>query len=154
MASREGGNSYRAHLAGGDAPRESDLEGCSKLSDQSLTEFCEFFLEVCLGLTRYMDGLLALGGLISRQEGYVKLRAKGVAPGPGGVAASLRAEVAMVLCAATVEGKVARGEVARLIGMSKRTAQDVLRGLLEEGLLVSHSEHGPARRRCWPPSAL
>lgn len=138
-------DSYRAHLAAGDAPRESDLDGRGILSDRTLTEFCEFFLGVCLDQARYMDGLLALGGLASRLEGYVQLREKGVVPGPEGVTAPLRVGVTAVLRTAAVEGELARGEVARLIGMSERTGRDVLRGLLEEGLLVSNSERGPVR---------
>jgi len=138
-------DSYRAHLSAGDAPREGDLDGRGNLSDRTLTEFCKFFLGVCLEQARYMDGLLALGGLISRLEGYVQLREKGIVPGPEGVAAPLRVEVAAVLRAAAVGGQIGRGEVARLIGMSERTGRGVLRGLLEEGLLVSNSERGPVR---------
>jgi Fic family protein len=140
-----GRDSYRAHLAAGDAPREGDLDGRGNLSDRTLTEFCAFFLRVCLDQARYMDGLLALNGLIGRLEGYVQLREKGVALGPEGVAAPLRPEVAAVLRSAAVEGEIARGEVARLIGMSERTGRDVLRGLLDEGLLVATSEKGPVR---------
>lgn len=138
-------DSYRAHLAAGDAPREGDLDGRGNLSDRTLTDFCTFFLQVCLDQARYMDGQLALGGLLGRLQGYVQLREKGNVPGPGGVAAPLRPEVAAVLRAAAVEGNIARGEVARLIGMSERTGRDVLRGLLDEGLLVTTSERGPVR---------
>jgi hypothetical protein len=53
--------------------------------------------------------------------------------------------VAEVLRAAAIEGGIARGKVARLIGMSERTGRDVLRGLLNEGLLVTTSERGPVR---------
>lgn len=138
-------DSYRAHLAAGDVPRESDLDGRGNLSDRTLTEFCEFFLGVCLDQAQYMDRLLALGSLISRLDGYIQLREKGIVPGPEGVTAPLRVEVMAVLRAAAVEGEIARGEVARLIGMSERTGRDVLRGLLKEGLLVSKSERGPVR---------
>lgn len=140
-----GRGSYRAHLAAGDAPREGDLDGRGNLSDRTLTEFCNFFLQVCLDQAGYMDGLLALNGLIGRLEGYVRLRETGVALGPEGVAAPLRPEVAAVLRAAAIEGEITRGEVARLIGMSERTGRDVLRGLLHEGLLVATSERGPVR---------
>lgn len=140
-----GRESYRAHLAAGDAPREGDLDGRGNLSDRTLTEFCAYFLRVCLDQARYMDGLLALNGLVGRLEGYVQLREKGVALGPEGVAAPLRPEVVEVLRAAAIEGEFARGEVARLIGMSERTGRDVLRGLLDEGLLVATSERGLVR---------
>lgn len=138
-------NSYRAHLAAGDMPREGDLDGRGNLLDRALTEFCAFFLHVCLDQARHMDGLLALGGLVSRLDGYVQLREKGVVHGPEGVIAPLRSGVAAVLRAAAVEGEITRGEVARLIGMSERTGRDVIRRLLEEGLLVSKSERGSVR---------
>lgn len=140
-----GRESYRAHLAAGDAPREGDLDGRGNLSDRTLTEFCAFFLRICLDQARYMDGLLALSGLVGRLERYVQLREKGVALGPGGVTAPLRPEVVEVLRAAAIQGEIVRGEVARLIGMSERTGRDVLRGLLDEGLLVATSEKGPVR---------
>lgn len=73
------------------------------------------------------------------------LREKGLVPGPKGGLAPLRPEVAKVLRATATEGEITRGEVTRLIGMSERTGRDVLRGLLEEGLLVSTSERGPVR---------
>lgn len=138
-------DSYRAHLAAGDAPREGDLDGRGNLSDRTLTEFCTFFLQVCLDQARYMDALLGLNGLVGRLEGYVQLREKGVALGPEGVAAPVRPEIAAVLRAAAIEGEIARGEVAHLIGMSERTGRDVLRGLLDEGLLATSSERGPVR---------
>jgi len=140
-----GRESYRAHLAAGDEPREGDLDGRGNRSDRTLTEFCAFFLQVCLDQARYMDVLLSLNGFVDRLEGYVQLREKGVALGPEGAPAPLRREVAKVLRAAAIEGEIARGEVARLIGMSERTGRDVLRGLLEEGLLVATSERGPVR---------
>jgi hypothetical protein len=100
---------------------------------------------MCLDQARYMDRQLALCGLVGRLQGYVRLREEGNVPGPEGAAAPLRPEVAAVLRAAAIEGEIPRGEVARLIGMSERTGRDVLRGLLEEGLLVSTSERGPVR---------
>jgi Fic family protein len=139
------GDSYRAHLATGDVPREGDLDARGNLSNRTLTEFCAFFLRVCLDQALYMDGQLALNGLVGRLEGYVQLRGEGVALEPEGVVDPLRLEVAEVLRAAAIEGEITRGEVARLIGMSERTGRDVLRRLLNEGLLVTTSERGPVR---------
>lgn len=137
--------SYRTHLAAGDAPRESDLDGRGNLSDRTLMEFCDFFLKVCLDQAQYMDRLLALNGFLGRLEGYIQFREKGLVPGPAGKVVPLRLEVASVLRTVAMEGEIARGEVARLIGMSERTGRDVLKSLLDEGLLVSNSERGPIR---------
>lgn len=141
-----GRENYRAHLAAADAPREGDLDGRGNLSDRTMTEFCGFFLEVCLDQAKYMDSLLALNGFIGRLEKYVHLRGSGMAPGPTAARAiALRAEVVPVLREVAIEGEIARGEVFRLIGMSERSGRDILSGLLEEGLLISDSPRGPVR---------
>lgn len=139
-------DSYRAHLAAADAPREGDLDGRGNLSDRAITEFCEFFLEVCLDQAQYTDGLLALSGLLERLEGYVHLREQGVAAGPANERATrLRPAVASVLRTAAIKGEISRGEVATLIGMSERLGRDVLASLLKEGLLESDSARGAVR---------
>lgn len=144
LARRRG--DYRAHLADADLPREGDLDGRGNLSDRTLTEFCEFFLEVCLDQARYMDQLLALHGLLDRLDKYVTLREQGIASGPPSERdRPLRQEIAPVLRAAAINGEISRGEVSRLIGMSERLGRDILGTLLDEGLLVSDSQRGPVR---------
>ncbi len=141
-----GRENYRAHLVAADAAREGDLDGRGNLSDRTITEFCKFFLEVCLDQAQYMDSLLALHGFLERLEKYVRLRESGMAPGPTAAGAiALRAEVIPVLREVAIEGEIARGEVFRLIGMSERSGRDILGSLLEEGLLVSDSPRGLVR---------
>jgi Fic family protein len=141
-----GGKNYRAYLAAADAHREGDLDGRRNLSDRTITEFCKFFLEVCLDQAQYMDSLLALHGFLDRLEKYVHLRESGIVPGPTDAPAiALRAEVAPVLREVAIEGEIARGEVFRLIGMSERSGRDILNALLDEGLLVSDSARGAVR---------
>jgi Fic family protein len=137
--------SYRAYLAAADHPREGDLDGRGNLSDRTLTEFCEFFLTMCLDQAAFMDGLLALPKFLEMLERYVRLREEGVVPGPKGGAEPLRREVIPVLRTVATEGEVGRGRVFEIIGMSERTGRDVMKSLLEEGLLVSDSERGPVR---------
>jgi Fic family protein len=138
-------DSYRAHLAAADAPREGDLDGRGNLSDRTLTEFCGFFLEVCLDQARYMDSLLTLKTFLERLEKYVRLRVAGMIPGPPGVERPLRPDAALVLRTVAAGGEIARGEVFRLTGMKPRTGSGVLQSLLEEGLLVSDTPKGPVR---------
>ena len=137
--------SYRAYLAAADYPRESDLDGRGNLSDRTLTEFCEFFLTMCLDQAAFMDSLLALPKLLEMLERYVRLREEGVVPGAKGVAEPLRREVIPVLRTVATEGEVGRGRVFEIIGMSERTGREVMKSLLEEGLLVSDSERGLVR---------
>jgi Fic family protein len=137
--------SYRAYLAAADSPREGDLDGRGNLSDRTLTEFCKFFLEICLDQAQYMDSLLALNGFIDRLEKYVHLRQSGIALGPTLRPSPLRIEVIPVLRETAIMGEIGRGDVFRLIGMSERTGRDVLTGLIDEGLLKSDSARGPVR---------
>jgi hypothetical protein len=58
-----------------------------------------------------------------------------------------------VLREVCLRGEIARGEVARLIGKSPRTAQSVTGQLLAAGCLTSPSGKGPLRLG-WPPEAL
>lgn len=44
-----------------------------------------------------------------------------------------------------MRGEIPRGEAARVIGVSPRTAQTVTRTLLREGLVLSNSAKGPLR---------
>jgi hypothetical protein len=59
----------------------------------------------------------------------------------------------VILRDAWLRGEILRGDVPRLIGKSPRTAQGVIRRLLEAGCLTSPTQKGPLRLG-WPPEAL
>ncbi|MFN0110820.1 MAG: Fic family protein [Blastocatellia bacterium] len=137
---------YRQFLATADSPRESDLDGRGNLSDRRLTEFCRFFLEICLDQATYMNGLLALNGFLDRLEKYVSLRNAGLIVNSAGQAvAPVHPRVAELLKTTAIRGEITRGEAFRIIEMSERTGRNILKGLLDEGLLSSPSEKGPVR---------
>jgi Fic family protein len=138
-------DSYRSHLAATDAPREGDLDGRGNLSNRTLTEFCEFFLRVCLDQAKYMDSVLALDKFLERLEKYAQLRYTRMIPGPKDEAVSLRPEAGLILRTVATGGEMARGEVFRLAGIHPRTGSKVLQNLLEGGLLLSDSPKGPVR---------
>lgn len=139
-------NKYREHLAAADAARENDLDGRGNLSDRTLTEFCRFFLEVCLDQAKYMNGLLALNGLLERLESYVALRNSGlVVDDQGKAATAVHPRVAALLKTVATTGEITRGEAFRVIEMSERTGRNILKGLLDEGLLIARSEKGAVR---------
>jgi Fic family protein len=138
-------DNYRSHLAAADAPREGDLDGRGNLSNRTLTEFCEFFLNVCLDQARYMDSLLALDKFLGRLEKYAQLRFTQMIPGPKDETDPLRPEAGLILRTVATGGEMARGEVFRLAGIHPRTGSKVLQTLLEEALVVSESPKGPVR---------
>lgn len=137
---------YRQLLAAADQPRASDLDGRGNLSEQRLTEFCHFFLEVCLDQANYMNGLLALNGLLDRLEKYVSLRNAGMIVNSNGQPATpVHPRVAELLKTIATRGEITRGEAFRIIEMSERTGRNILKSLLDEGLLTSPSEKGTVR---------
>ncbi len=137
---------YRAFLASADFERENDLDGRGNLSNRTLTEFCRFFLEICLDQAEYMNNLLALDNFLERLEKYVALRNAGLILGEKGQSLPpLHPRTAEVLKALAIKGEMPRGEVSQIIQMSERTGRNVLKELLGEGLVLSRSEKGVVR---------
>ncbi len=137
---------YKRHLAAADSERQNDYDGRGSLSDRTLTDFCSFFLEICLDQTEFMNNILALGRFLERLEKYVHLRNAGlIVNEKGEKLAALNPRAAEVLKQAAITGEISRGEVFRIIEMSERTGRNILRGLLDEGLLTSKSEKGLLR---------
>jgi Fic family protein len=137
---------YRKYLAAADAERENDYDGRGNLSERTLTEFCRFFLEICLDQAEYMNNLLALNGFLERLEKYVELRNAGlIVDEKGEKLAKLHPRVGKVFSEAAIKGEISRGEVFQIIKMSERTGRNILKNLLDEGLLLSKSEKGAVR---------
>ncbi len=137
---------YRNYLAAADFHRENDLDGRRNLSDRTLTEFCRFFLEICLDQAEYMNNLLSLDNFLERLEKYVALRNAGlIADEKGKSLPPLHPRTAEVLKALAIKGEMSRGEVSQIIQMSERTGRNVLKQLLDEGLVLSRSEKGAVR---------
>lgn len=137
---------YRRYLAAADSHRENDLDGRGNLSNRTLTEFCRFFLEVCLDQAEYMNNLLSLGNFLERLKEYVVLRNAGlIADEKGQSLPNLHPRTAEVLITLAIKGEMSRGEVSQIIQMSERTGRNVLRGLLDEGLILSSTEKGAVR---------
>jgi Fic family protein len=135
---------YRLALASADEKRRNDFDGRGYLSEATLRRFCRFFLETCVDQVDYMNGCLAPDTLERRLSGYSALReATGDWP----------ANTGNVLRDVCLRGEIPRGDVPRLIGKSARTAQTVIRQLLDKGCLTSPSEKGPLRFG-WPAEAL
>ncbi len=128
---------YKRFLAAADFPREGDLDGRGNLSNRTLTEFCRFFLDACLDQAVFMSEILSLGTFLARLEKYVSMRANGLVVDERGVTAeTLHSRAGLVLREAAIMGELSRGKVFEIIEMSERSGRNVLRSLIEEGLLV------------------
>lgn len=127
---------YQVALANADEKRTSDLDGRGYLSQRYLGEFCQFFLSTAADQVEFMEGLLALDGMLNRIAGYAGRReaAKELPKGSAGVLREI-----------FLHGEIVRGDVPRIIGASPRTAQKVTAQLLSQRLVTSASPKGPLR---------
>jgi Fic family protein len=130
---------YLDALAQADAERWNDYDGRGARSQAALGAFCRFFLDVCIDQVRFMGSLLELDGWLARIDDYVRRRAS------GGLGAKLAPESSHLLRDVVLRGQVARGEAARITGVSDRSARRIVSQLGRERLLVSETPKGPLR---------
>ena len=124
---------YKRMMDLADAPRKSDLDGRGNLSLSALETFVMWFCRVELDQLQFMESLFDLSKLRERLQAYVR----------GTLGA--KAEAWLLIDSVLQRGEVPRGEAGRIVGRPERTARDVLRGLIESGLLTSQTPKGAVR---------
>jgi Fic family protein len=134
LARRQSG--YKAALANADERRLNDFDGRGYLSERRLSECCAFLLETAIDQLDFMHDLLDLEKLQNRIMGYAERRES---------AKELPSGCSLVLREVFLRGEIPRGDVARVLNVSPRTAQGVTGELLREALLVSDSAKRPVR---------
>lgn len=135
---------YRDRLAAADAVRWNDYDGRGPLSLKALTDFCQFFLEVCLDQVRYMEGLLDVGHLVDRVRSYGLARRTGVV---AGVTEKFGEDAALLLEQLVYRGSIPRGDVPTLLRQPERTARRVVRLLTDDGFIASATSRAPLKLR-------
>jgi Fic family protein len=125
---------YKQRLAAADLPKRNALDGRGALSLEELTQFCQFFLRVCIDQINFMEGLLQPKEILRRMEIYVtdEIVARRL---PKGSFAMLRE--------AFYSGSVARGKAPSITGYEERRARETVATLLERGLLVTTGPRAP-----------
>jgi Fic family protein len=127
---------YYAHLSAADQKRWNDLDGRGNLSDRALGQFCVFMLQVMLDQIEFMTGLFQFENLSKRIDQYLRFELLKLRPRD-------RERLSRLLRAALVEGRIERGRVGQIVGLSASWARRIIRLALSEGLLDSPSEKGP-----------
>jgi Fic family protein len=127
---------YKQHLANCDLPRRNELDGRGALSEEALTEFTTFFLEICLDQVRFMEGLMQPNRLRDRILVWAEEEGRG---------GTLPANAGQVLGTVLFRGALPRGDVPALLGTSDRQARRVVAALLERGVLLSETTRAPLR---------
>jgi Fic family protein len=129
-------DAYKGHLAACDMTRRSDLDGRGHLSEEALADFTRFFLETCVDQVRFMEGLVQPERLRVRIKRWA---AEEIAFG------ALHEKSAMLLDAILYRGEMPRGEVPSVLGVSDRTGNRVVAGLIDGGALTSRTPKAPLR---------
>jgi hypothetical protein len=127
------GNTMR--LMDADEPRQGDYDGRSALSERGLTMFARFFLEVCIDQVIFMEEMLNLSGFKNRLDALLTFEA-------ATSGSAIRREALTALHYIAINGLLERGEFKAMTGLADRTAERVLKALLDYGLLRSDSPKG------------
>jgi len=136
LARRHG--DYYARLANADQPRKGDLDGRGNLTEMGLVEFIEFFLEVCIDQVSFMTQMLDMRALPDRMAAclaYYSLRPN----------SQVRMEALQPLRFMFATGDMDRGDFKRMTGLHSRTAERMLRELLQLRLVESDTPKGKLR---------
>jgi Fic family protein len=126
---------YKRFMDATDAPRESDLDGRGKLSEQALREFVLWFLRICIDQVKFMGGLFELNALTGRLRTLAERDER------------IKPDTAELLVEAAVRGKFERGEAPRITGAPERTARRLLNDAIAAGFLASDTPKGPVSLR-------
>lgn len=119
---------YKKYLANCDLERRNDYDGRGHLSEEALTKFAEFFLDVCIDQVSFMESLMQPNALRKRILDWAEDEVK---------YSNLPAQSSRVLDAILFKGSLPRGEVPFVIGKAERTARLVTKALSKEGIIFS-----------------
>jgi Fic family protein len=132
---------YRRVLDAADEKRRTDFDGRGYLSERGLHDFCHFMLTTSLDQVDFMANLFDIGGMEKRLSSFCRIKeAEGSLPNGSH----------LVLKQVFLEDEIDRGDVARILNVSPRTAQPIVGKLLENGFLESPTPKG-ALRLAFPP---
>jgi Fic family protein len=133
---------YKKYLALADHPRQGDLDGRGALTLKGLKSYIGFMLEVAIDQVEYMRGVLQLNTLSQRIENYVRFSREGMYE-----TEPLPKYSEFLLKELLVMGEIPRGNVAKIIHASDRTASTLIKKLMEMDFLESDSPKGAIRMK-------
>ena len=125
---------YKALMMAADEPRRGDMDGRGSRSEAALLEFSTFFLEQCLDQIDFMERLIEPDRLTARVLIHVRelIEVKELDP---------RSEI--VMRAILQSGEIQRSELPGIIGEERRTANRVVKALVERGMLGAETHRAP-----------
>jgi Fic family protein len=127
---------YMRHLAECDKVRRGDRDGRGHLGEAALSEFTQFFLEVCIDQVNFMEELMRPTAFRDRIMKWAEEQVRfGAIP----------SKSARVLDAILFRGSLPRGQVAEVLNQSERTANNVTQALAKQGIISAEGARAPWR---------
>ncbi|MBC7698871.1 MAG: Fic family protein [Massilia sp.] len=129
---------YYWRLSEAGAVRQGDLDGRGNLSERTLLNWCEFFIDICSDQVAFMTRMLDLGRLQDRITALITIRSHEGA-------SDYRPQAILPLLHVLAAGPVARGGFIQMTGLAERTGRKVLSQLIADGLLISDGHRAEVR---------
>lgn len=134
--------SYYARLNNADLPRRNDLDGRGALSEEELTNFATWMIDICIDQARFMGELLTFSEMKPRLADLLRhLEAHPWDIGSERSVVSLQALEALHYVMLT--GPLDRTRFMQMTGLAPTTARRVLRSLLDYGVLRADTSRAP-----------
>lgn len=127
---------YKSHLAACDLTRRNDLDGRGHLSEETLTEFTEFFLKICIDQVDFMEKLMQPDQLRGRILSWAEDESR---------IGALPAKAGQILEAILYRGELPRGDIPKLLQLTDRQALRIVNALSDRHVLTSRSSKSPWR---------
>ncbi len=124
---------YKQSLTAADVGRPEERPAAARQAEEELTTFCEFMVDTALEQVRFMSRKLDFDTFERRIRRFVDTDAE------------LKPETADLLWEIAVHGRVSRGALPRILGVSERAARGVTRNLLDRGLVQASTHRAPLR---------
>jgi Fic family protein len=126
---------YYTHLHNADNSRNGDYDGRGALTEQGLVEWIQYFLRICIDQVSFMESMLKLTDFKDRLETLLLVEEKKGKTG-------LKKEALIPLHYIAITGAIERGEFKKMTGMAERSAERLLKALLDYKLLLSDTPKG------------
>jgi Fic family protein len=126
---------YYDCLHNADNLRQGDFDGRGALTEQGLVAWVRYFLGACIDQVSFMETMLNLADFKGRLETLLHVEEK------KGIA-GLKSEALIPLHYIAITGAIERGEFKKMTGMAERSAERLLKALLDYRLLQSDTPKG------------
>jgi len=126
---------YYDFLHNADTLRQGDYDGRGALSQNGLIDWVKYFLNICIDQVSFMENMLNLKDFKDRLETLLIVEEKKGASG-------IKIAALLPLHYIAVTGAIERGEFKKMTGMPERSAERLLKALLDYKLLLSDTPKG------------